>query len=81
MAAGRLEEGIQILKRVAWADLERMQDYQPNEYVSAVNGENCGPPIQGWTASYVGAIAWGIKGEPVPALTTSTPTSGTSDEF
>jgi hypothetical protein len=57
-----------LLKRVAWADLERCGDWQPHEYIASDTGDNCGPPIQGWCASFVGAIAWGMQGGGMPQL-------------
>lgn len=62
LVRGRHEDGLALLKRVAWADLEAEGDHQPHEYLSAQDGSNCGPPIQGWTAALVGAVAWGSQG-------------------
>jgi hypothetical protein len=84
LSKGRREDGIDLLRKVAWADLELGQDFSPHEYIASDTGENCGPPVQGWTASFVGAIAWGWKGEGMPRLTMGNGNvrcnTGTNDE-
>ena len=66
MQSGRTKDGIAIIKDVAHADLVAHGDYQPNEYVNAETGENCGPSIQGWDAALFGALYFGLEGKEIP---------------
>ena len=60
MRQGRTDEGVELIKRVAWADLVRSGDYVPNEHLNSVKGANLGFPIQGWNAALFGTIYFNL---------------------
>lgn len=60
MRSGREREGIELIKRVAVADLVRSGDYVPNEHLNSTTGENLGFPIQGWNAALFGTIYFNL---------------------
>lgn len=60
MRQGRETEGVELIKRVAMADLVRSADYVPNEHLNSVTGENLGFPIQGWNAALFGTVYFNL---------------------
>ena len=66
LKAGRREEAIDLLKRVARADLEKAGDFIPHEYVHGKTGEQAGVPMQGWNAAMFGTLYFGLEKKPVP---------------
>ena len=57
---GLKEDGINLIKTVAFSDLEAENDWLANEYIDAETGAGKGPSIQGWNASLFGAIYFGL---------------------
>lgn len=60
MRHGLKTEGIDLIKKVAMADLVRSGDFVPNEHLNSVTGENLGFPIQGWNAALFGTIYFNL---------------------
>ncbi len=60
MRAGHSEEGVALIKKVAWADLVRSGDYVPNEHLNSITGANLGFPIQGWNAALFGTVYFNL---------------------
>lgn len=60
MRRGREREGVELIKRVATADLLRSGDFVPNEHLNSVTGENLGFPIQGWNAALFGTVYFNL---------------------
>jgi uncharacterized protein (DUF608 family) len=58
--AGRKKEAIDLIKRVADADLIKSGDWSPNEHINSQTGENLGFQLQGWNAGLFGLIYFGI---------------------
>tara|TARA_R110002049_G_scaffold88528_2_gene223297 strand:- start:5979 stop:7865 length:1887 start_codon:yes stop_codon:yes gene_type:complete len=50
----RKEEALDLLKKVAKADLFDSKDYTPNEHINSINGKNLGVFMQGWNAALFG---------------------------
>lgn len=64
---GERDEGIELLRRMARADLEMAGDHIPHEYVDGETGQQAGVPMQGWNAAIYGAVYFGlIRGGAVP---------------
>jgi uncharacterized protein (DUF608 family) len=57
---GRKAEAIDLVKRVAKADLEDSGDWSPNEHINSKTGQNLGFHIQGWNAGIFGLVYFGI---------------------
>lgn len=60
MRAGRKQEALDLIRRVAKADLIDSGDYVPNEHLNSQTGENLGFPIQGWNAALFGTIYFNL---------------------
>lgn len=58
---GERAEGIEILKRMARANLEMAGDFLPHEYLNGETGQQPGVPMQGWNAAMFGAIYFGLN--------------------
>ena len=58
--SGRKEDGINLMKRCAWATLENNKKYLPYEYINSINGTTGGHSIQGWNADFIAAVYFGI---------------------
>lgn len=56
----RRQEAIDIVKRVAKADLVDSGDWTPNEHINSLTGENLGFKIQGWDAALFGLVNFGL---------------------
>ena len=56
----RRQEAIDIVKRVAKADLVDSGDWMPNEHINSLTGENLGFKIQGWDAALFGLVNFGL---------------------
>lgn len=59
--SGRRQEAIDIVKRVARADLVESGDWTPNEHINSLTGENLGFKIQGWDAALFGLVNFGLQ--------------------
>jgi uncharacterized protein (DUF608 family) len=57
---GRTEEAIELIKKVADADLIASGDWSPNEHINSLTGENLGFQLQGWNAGLFGLVYFGI---------------------
>jgi uncharacterized protein (DUF608 family) len=57
---GRTEEAIDLIKKVANADLIASGDWSPNEHINSLTGENLGFQLQGWNAGLFGLVYFGI---------------------
>ncbi|MDR1758164.1 MAG: hypothetical protein LBR51_04300 [Bacteroidales bacterium] len=57
---GRYPEAIDLVKRVARADLFLSGDWSPNEHINSITGENLGFQLQGWNASLFGLVYFGL---------------------
>ena len=60
---GQRSEAVEMLKRMAHADLEMAGDYIPHEYLNGETGQQAGVPMQGWNAAMYGAIHFGLMKE------------------
>ncbi len=60
MRLGHTEEALDLIRRVAKADLVDSGDYVPNEHLNSQTGENLGFPIQGWNAALFGTIYFNL---------------------
>ncbi|ANH81218.1 hypothetical protein A8C56_09690 [Niabella ginsenosidivorans] len=58
--AGREKEAIDLVKKVAHADLVASGDWSPNEYINSSTGENMGYQLQGWNAGLFGLVYFGL---------------------
>ena len=58
--AGRTSEAIELVKRVAVADLVHSGDWSPNEHINSLTGENLGFKLQGWNAGLFGLVYFGL---------------------
>jgi hypothetical protein len=58
--AGRTGEAIDLIKKVADADLVKSGDWSPNEHINSLTGENLGYQLQGWNAGLFGLVYFGI---------------------
>ncbi|MBI2932553.1 MAG: hypothetical protein HYY16_12960 [Planctomycetes bacterium] len=59
---GASEDGLRILKKIGWSDLEAEGDFLPNEIVHGETGKNIRWWMQGWDAAYFAAVAFGALG-------------------
>ncbi|MDR2286885.1 MAG: glycoside hydrolase family 116 protein [Prevotellaceae bacterium] len=57
---GRIDEAIELVKKVANADLVESGDWSPNEHINSLTGENLGFQLQGWNAGLFGLVYFGI---------------------
>jgi uncharacterized protein (DUF608 family) len=57
---GRKAEAIDLIKRVAKADLIVSGDWSPNEHINSLTGENLGFILQGWNAGLFGVVYFGL---------------------
>ena len=57
---GREKEAIDLIKRVAYADLVASGDWSPNEHINSQTGENLGFQLQGWNAALFGLVYFGL---------------------
>ncbi|MDR3245607.1 MAG: glycoside hydrolase family 116 protein [Prevotellaceae bacterium] len=57
---GKSEEAIELVKKVANADLVVSGDWSPNEHINSLTGENLGFQLQGWNAGLFGLVYFGI---------------------
>lgn len=58
---GKKQEGLEIIKKVAKADLET--DHTPHEDINSKTGENIGLPLQGWDSDLFGLFWFGLAGK------------------
>jgi uncharacterized protein (DUF608 family) len=57
---GRTDEAIDLVKKVANADLVESGDWSPNEHINSLTGENLGFQLQGWNSGLFGLVYFGI---------------------
>jgi uncharacterized protein (DUF608 family) len=57
---GKIDEAIELVKKVASADLVESGDWSPNEHINSLTGENLGFQLQGWNAGLFGLVYFGI---------------------
>jgi hypothetical protein len=57
---GREKEAVDLIKRVANADLVVSGDWSPNEYINSLTGRNQGYQLQGWNAGLFGLVYFGL---------------------
>jgi hypothetical protein len=57
---GRKAEAIELIKKVASADLVASGDWSPNEHINSLTGENLGFILQGWNAGLFGLVYFGL---------------------
>jgi len=57
---GKEKEAIELVKRVAKADLVASGDWSPNEYINSRTGKNQGFLLQGWNAGLFGLVYFGL---------------------
>jgi uncharacterized protein (DUF608 family) len=57
---GKTSEAIDLVKKVAKADLVESGDWSPNEHINSLTGENLGFQLQGWNAGLFGLVYFGI---------------------
>jgi uncharacterized protein (DUF608 family) len=60
ICVGKTEEAIELVKKVANADLVESGDWSPNEHINSLTGENLGFQLQGWNAGLFGLVYFGI---------------------
>jgi len=53
-------EAIELVKKVAKADLVDSGDWSPNEHINSLTGENLGFILQGWNAGLFGVVYFGM---------------------
>jgi len=58
--AGHTEEAVDLVKKVAHADLVASGDWSPNEHINSLTGENLGFKLQGWNAGLYGFVYFGL---------------------
>jgi hypothetical protein len=58
--AGKEKEAVDLIKRVANADLVASGDWSPNEHINSQTGENLGFILQGWNSGLFGLIYFGL---------------------
>jgi len=54
------EEAVNLIKKVAKADLVDSGDWSPNEHINSLTGENLGFLLQGWNAGLFGLVYFGL---------------------
>ncbi|MDR2383507.1 MAG: glycoside hydrolase family 116 protein [Prevotellaceae bacterium] len=57
---GKIDEAVELVKKVANADLVESGDWSPNEHINSLTGENLGFQLQGWNAGLFGLVYFGI---------------------
>jgi hypothetical protein len=57
---GKEKESIELVKKVADADLVASGDWSPNEHINSLTGENLGYQLQGWNAGLFGLVYFGL---------------------
>jgi glycogen debranching enzyme len=57
---GKKEEAIELVKKVANADLVASGDWSPNEHINSLTGKNLGYQLQGWNAGLFGLVYFGL---------------------
>jgi uncharacterized protein (DUF608 family) len=57
---GKTDEAVELVKKVAKADLVDSGDWSPNEHINSLTGENLGFQLQGWNAGLFGLVYFGI---------------------
>ncbi|MDR2652128.1 MAG: glycoside hydrolase family 116 protein [Prevotellaceae bacterium] len=57
---GKTDEAIELIKKVANADLVESGDWSPNEHINSLTGANLGFQLQGWNAGLFGLVYFGI---------------------
>jgi uncharacterized protein (DUF608 family) len=57
---GKTGEAIELVRKVANADLVESGDWSPNEHINSLTGENLGFQLQGWNAGLFGLVYFGI---------------------
>ncbi|KAA6318562.1 hypothetical protein EZS27_031445, partial [termite gut metagenome] len=57
---GKTQEAIDLVKRVANADLVASGDWSPNEHINSLTGQNLGFQLQGWNAGLFGLVYFGL---------------------
>lgn len=57
---GREKEAIDLIKKVAYADLVASGDWSPNEHINSRTGENLGYQLQGWNAALFGLVYFAL---------------------
>jgi uncharacterized protein (DUF608 family) len=57
---GRKDEAVELVKKVAFADLVASGDWSPNEHINSLTGENLGFILQGWNAGLFGVVYFGL---------------------
>ncbi|MDR1155197.1 MAG: glycoside hydrolase family 116 protein [Bacteroidales bacterium] len=57
---GKEKEAVDLIKRVANADLVASGDWSPNEHINSLTGENLGFRLQGWNAGLFGLVYFGL---------------------
>jgi uncharacterized protein (DUF608 family) len=60
---GKEQEAIDLIKKVARADLVVSGDWSPNEHINSQTGENLGYQLQGWNAGLFGLVYFGLLHE------------------
>jgi hypothetical protein len=58
--AGKEKEAVDLIKRVAYADLVASGDWSPNEHINSLTGKNLGFILQGWNSGLFGLIYFGL---------------------
>jgi hypothetical protein len=59
LRVGKSREAIDLIRKVAYADLVASGDWSPNEHLNSLTGENLGFRLQGWNAGLFGLIYFG----------------------
>jgi hypothetical protein len=67
---GRREEAVELVKRIARADLLMPGDWSPNEDINSLTGENIGFQIQGWNAALFGMALELTSDKSLPKIST-----------
>lgn len=62
LRAGRVAEGIELLRLVSWLDLQAPEGAVPSECIDAITGRPMRNSPQLWNSSFVGAVYHGIFG-------------------
>ncbi|MDR1624328.1 MAG: hypothetical protein LBS04_05075 [Tannerellaceae bacterium] len=58
--AGKEKEAVDLIKKVAYADLVASGDWSPNEHINSLTGENLGFILQGWNSGLFGLVYFGL---------------------
>ena len=60
---GRQDEAVDLMKKVAHADLVMAGDFIPHEYLQGETGKQSGVPMQGWNAAMFGTVFFGMSAD------------------